>query len=158
MTITGRPAEEASMPKNPPEGMPRVTPYLFYNDPGAALEWLHRVFGFEKRFEMPGPDGSILHAEMLVGEGVIMMGPPNEEMGAKSPVELPGVNQSLYVYVDDVRSHHARAAAECAGDITEPMEMFWGDLIYTVQDLEGHRWSFAQHVKDIAPEDMVPTF
>ena len=146
------------MPKNPPEDMPRITPYLFYADPESAINWLTRVFGLEKRFEMPGPDGEITHAEMQMKDGVVMLGPVNRDAGHISPEDLPGVHQSLYVYVDDVQAHYERAKAEGAPNITEPMEMFWGDVMYTAEDLEGHRWSFAQHVKDIPPEEMKPDF
>ena len=146
------------MPKNPPEGMPRVTPYLFYNDVGAALVWLEKTFGFERKGEIPAPDGSIMHAEMAFKDGVLMMGPANDDRGCRSPSTLPGVNQSLYLYVDDVDAHFKHAKASGAAKITEPMDTFWGDRMYTVQDLEGHQWSFAEHVKDIAPEDMQPTF
>ena len=146
------------MPKNPPEGMPRVTPYIFYADVETALAWLEKTFGFERRGEIPGPDGAIMHAEMQYKDGVVMMGPPSDEQGSKSPNELAGVNQSLYIYVDNVDEHYRHAKEAGATNITEPMDMFWGDRMYTVQDLEGHRWSFAQHVKDIAPEDMKPSF
>ncbi|EGW55895.1 VOC family protein [Candidatus Endoriftia persephone] len=146
------------MPNNPPEQMPRVTPYLFYNDPGDALEWLARVFGFEKRLEMPAPDGSIAHAEMQYQDGVIMLGPANQERGGYSPAGLAGVTQSLYIYVDDVEAHYVQAKAAGAEKITEPMDMFWGDRMYTAENLEGHQWSFAEHLEDIAPEDMQPTF
>jgi uncharacterized glyoxalase superfamily protein PhnB len=144
------------MPQNPPEGMPRISPYLFYTDVPAALDWLAKVFGFELRLSMPGADGSIMHAEMILGDGVIMMGPASEEQDTRSPRELPGVNQSLYVYVDDVNAHFQRAKASGAAIVTEPVEMFWGDRMYSARDLEGHHWSFAQHVKEVAPEDLNP--
>lgn len=146
------------MPKNPPEGMPRVTPYLFYANVAAALSWLEKTFGFERGGEITGPDGAIMHAEMKFMDGVVMMGSPSDEQGTKSPSELSGINQSLYIYVDNVDEHYHKAKAAGAANITEPMDMFWGDRMYTVRDLEGHHWSFAQHVKDIAPEDMKPSF
>lgn len=146
------------MPKNPPEGMPRITPYLFYNDVTAALDWLEKVFGFERAGELQGPDATIMHAEMRFMDGVLMMGPPDEEMGTRSPAGPGAVNQSLYIYVDDVDAHYRHASSAGATKITEPMDMFWGDRMYTVQDLEGHHWSFAMHVRDVAPEDMKPDF
>ena len=63
------------MPAKPPNGMPRVTPNVFYDDPAAALEWLGKTFGFEVRNSMAGPDGGIIHAEMQIDDGVIMMSP-----------------------------------------------------------------------------------
>ena len=97
------------MPKNPPEGMPRITPYLFYTDVEAALNWLEKTCGFERRGEIPGMDGTIMHAEMKFKEGVIMMGPPCDEQGTKSPSKLSGINQRLYIYVDNVDEHYRRA-------------------------------------------------
>ncbi len=144
------------MPKTPPEGSPRLMPYLFYNDVSAALEWLEKAFGFRKRTSIPGPGGAIMHAEMQLAEAVIMLGPASEEQGSKSPKELPGVNQSLYVYVNDVDGHFERARAAGAKIVSEPQEMFWGDRMYYAQDCEGHHWNFAQHVKDVAHEDMKP--
>jgi uncharacterized glyoxalase superfamily protein PhnB len=146
------------MPKNPPVGMPRIIPYLFYLDVKAALDWLEKTFGFERGGEIPGPDGAIMHAEMKFLDGVVMMGPPCNEQGTKSPGELLGVHQSLYIYVDNVDEHYHHAKDAGAANITEPMDMFWGDRMYTVKDIEGHHWSFAQHTKDIAPEDMKPSF
>ena len=144
------------MPKNPPEGFARITPYLAYNDVATAMEWLSKAFGFEKQLAMPGPEGSIMHAEMILQGGVVMMGPVSHEQGTKSPSDLPGVNQSLYVYVDDVDAHFARTKASGAQITAEPTDMFWGDRIYSARDSEGHHWSFAQHTKDVAPEDMKP--
>jgi len=142
--------------KNPPEGMPTICPYLYYRDVGAAIDWLRKAFGFEKRFAMPGPGGSVMHAELELGQGLIMLGPANEEHGSRSPSALGAVNQSLYVYVPDVVAHCARARNAGATILSEPVEMFWGDKFYSARDLEGHRWSFAQHVRDVAPEDMKP--
>ncbi len=144
------------MPANPPEGLPRMIPFLFYNDPGAALDWLAKAFGLETRMTMPGPEGQIMHAEMQLKDAVIMMGPPSDEQGSKSPADLPGVNQSLYLYVDDVNAHYQQAKAAGARIMSEPEDMFWGDRMYYAQDCEGHHWNFAQHVKDVAPEDMKP--
>ena len=142
------------MPKNPPDDMPQITPYLYYDDVKAATEWLENTFGFSKRFEIPAPDGSLMHAEMILGSGVVMMGQACEEQGGKSPKGMPAVSQSLYVYVDDVNAHHAHAKSAGAPAISDPQDMFWGDRMYDVQDLEGHKWAFAQHTRDIAPEDM----
>lgn len=142
------------MPMNPPKDMPRITPYLFYNDVANALSWLRKVFKFEKRFEIPGPNGSTMHAEMVFEDGVIMMGPANEEQGSLSPIDISGTNQDLFIYVDDVDLHYQHAKLAGAEIIMEPEDAFWGDRIYAARDLEGHKWTFATHVKDIAPEDM----
>jgi len=142
------------MVKNPPEGMPRVIPYLFYNDLTAATEWLSKVFGFAVSFALPGPDGKLMHAELAYEDGVVMMGAAKAEEGLRSPLDLKAVNQSLYIYVADVDEHCRKAREAGAQILMEPEEMFWGDRMYSARDLEGHSWSFAQHVKDIPPEEM----
>ncbi len=136
--------------------MPQITAYLYYKDVGAILKWLADTFGFETRTQMAGPDGNIMHAEMSLGNGLIMMGQACAETGGTSPMDLTGVNQSLYVYVDDLAAHHQHAKSLDAPSISDPMDMFWGDRMYEVQDPEGHKWTFAQHVRDVLPEDMKP--
>lgn len=142
------------MPQNPPEDMPRITPYLYYNNVSLALSWLEKVFMFERRGEIKAPDGSITHAEMGFADGVVMLGPASEKDGALSPIDVTGVNQGLYVYVDDVDLHFQHARLAGAEIVMEPQDMFWGDRVYKAHDLEGHHWSFATHVKDIALADM----
>jgi len=145
------------MPANPPDNMPRITPNVFYEDPGAALEWLGKAFAFETRMSMPGPDGAIMHAEMQVADSVVMMSPTSATPEWKSPKQLGGsVTQSLYVYVDGVDRHCAHARGAGAAIVSEPEDMFWGDRTYVALDLEGHRWTFAEHTRDVAPEDMTP--
>lgn len=142
------------MPANPPENMPRITPYLLYEDVAGALEWLTNAFDFTERMRMPGPDGSIMHAEMEFADGVIMMGNPGPDY--QNPKRNGHVSQSLYVYVDDVDRHCEHAKAAGAEIIAEPEDQFYGDRIYRTQDPEGHQWAFGQHVRDVAPEDMIP--
>jgi uncharacterized glyoxalase superfamily protein PhnB len=135
--------------------MPRITPYLFYEDVPAALEWLARTFGFTETVRMPGPDGEVLHGEMRVADGVVMMGRPGPDY--VNPVRDGGrVHQLQYVYVDDVDAHCARAREAGAKLLSEPTDQFYGDRTYGVEDLAGHQWNFAQHVRDVAPEDMRP--
>ena len=95
------------MPKNPPENMPRITPYLYYEDVASALDWLARAFGFRERLRMPGADGRITHAEMGFADGVIMMGHPGPKY--RNPKRLGQATQNLYVYVDDVDKHFEQA-------------------------------------------------
>jgi uncharacterized glyoxalase superfamily protein PhnB len=144
------------MPKSPPEGMPTVCPYLYYRDVAAAIRWLEGAFGMRTRLTMPGAGGTVMHAELELGDGLVMLGPASDAQGSRSPSELPAVNQSLYVYVQDVDAHFARARAAGAKILSEPIEMFWGDRFYAAADCEGHRWSFAQHVRDVATEDLAP--
>jgi PhnB protein len=144
------------MVANPPENMPRITPYLHYRDPGAAIEWLSKAFGLQVRFTMPDTKGGIMHAEMNLHDGVVMLGQASPEHGSKSPLDLDGVNQGLYVYVDDVDAHFRRSKEAGARILMPPEDMFWGDRMYSAADLEGHQWSFGQHVRDVPPEEMKP--
>lgn len=138
------------MPKNPPENMSRITPYLYYEDVASALAWLNRAFGFRERLRMPGPEGKITHAEMEFANGVIMMGHPGPDY--RNPKRLGQTTQSLYVYVDDVDQHSRRTKDAGAKILEEPTDQVYGDRRYGAEDLEGHQWYFAQHVRDVAPE------
>ena len=142
------------MPKNPPENMPRITPYLFYEDVAAALDWLATAFGFRERMRMPGPDGAITHAEMELADGVIMMGHPGSDY--QNPKRHGHVSQLQYVYVDDVDEHFEQAKRAGATILDEPEDQFYGDRRYAVEDLEGHQWNFAQHVRDVPLEELQP--
>ena len=144
------------MVQNPPAHMPRISPYLYYDQPAAALEWLEQTFGLSRRFELPGPDGKLMHAELMLDDGVVMMGPTCAEENSRSPAQLTGVHQSLYVYVDDVDAHCEHARHHGARIIMEPTDMFWGDRMYSVKDIEGHHWTFAQHVRDVPPDQLRP--
>ncbi|MGW0591967.1 VOC family protein [Streptosporangium sp. NPDC002607] len=140
---------------NPPDGMPRITPVLFYADLGKAIEWLIEAFGFEKRKVLNGDDGSIVHAELSFGEGVVQLagtgdGRRHEPRGQGEP------HQSLYVFVDDVDEHHERARKAGAVIRDEPGTRFYGDRNYTAEDLEGHHWVFARRIEEI-PYDEIDT-
>jgi len=142
------------MPQNPPADMPRIAPYLYYEDVAGALDWLGRAFAFRERTRMPGPDGSILHAEMQLADGVVMMGRPGPDY--RNPKRLGQVTQSLYVYVDDVDKHYLQAKTAGARILEEPTDQFYGDRRYGAEDPEGHHWYFAQRVRDVAPEETKP--
>jgi PhnB protein len=140
------------MPQNPPEGYPRVTPYLFYKDPAAALDFLTRAFGFTEKVRMADERGKVNHAEVELEDGVVMFGTPSEDY--KSPKELGGATQLVYVYVRDVDAHFEHAKAAGATIVRDPEDQFYGDRTYAVEDPEGHQWSFATHVRDVSPEEM----
>jgi PhnB protein len=142
------------MPANPPENMPRITPYLLYEDVAAALDWLNRAFGLRERMRLPGPDGKITHAEMEFADGVVMMGCPGTDY--QNPRRLGQATQHLYVYVDDVDKHFRHARESGAKILEELQDQFYGDRRYGAEDPEGHQWFFAQHVRDVAPEELTP--
>jgi len=138
--------------RNPPEGWPRISSALFYGDAAKAIEWLGRAFGFETRLKVEGDDGGIVHSELVFGEGVVMVASVSRGPRRASPRSLDGANtQSLFVYVDDVEAHCARARGAGAKILSEPKttdygEEWWVDRGYEAEDLEGHRWYFAQRM------------
>ena len=123
-----------------------ITPYLFYGDVGGALKWLAKAFGFRKCGPvMSRPDGKINHASMKFGDGLIMMGYPGPKY--KNPKQLGHATQNLYVNVDDVDKHFARARKAGAKILEEPTNTFYGHRRYGAEDPEGHQWYFAQEIK-----------
>ncbi len=144
------------MAQNPPAGMQRVIPYLSYADAPAALEFLARAFGFEERYRLPMPDGRIGHAELALQGNVVMLATAYAEMNQSSPRDLPALHAQVLCYVDDVDAHYARARAEGATLLSEPEDQFHGDRSYRAEDCEGHRWIFATHLRDVAPEGLTP--
>ena len=140
------------MPQNPPQGYPHVMPYLYYEDAAAALDFLAGAFGFTEKVKMTDDSGNVAHAEVTLGDGVIMLGTPSPDY--KNPKNLGGKTHSIYAYVDDVDAHYERAKA-AGGKITqEPEDKFYGDRNYGVEDPEGHEWFFGTHVRDVSPEEM----
>ncbi len=139
------------MTQNPPARTPRIAPYLLYEDVAGALDWLADAFGFRERLRFAGPDGSVSHAEMAFQDGMIMMGDPGEEY--RSPKRSGGWPQQVHVYVDDVNAHYEHAKNAGAAIVAEPQDQPYGDRRYDAEDLEGHRWSFAQHIRDVSPEE-----
>ena len=122
-----------------------IYPSLWYEDAPAAIEWLCRAFGFEKRLVVPGPEGTVMHSELSFGNGVIMVGSPRPEAGRVSPRRLAGVSQALSVRVEDPDAHYARAKAAGAVVVRELTDEEYGSRGYMVKDLEGHVWYFGTY-------------
>ncbi len=128
----------------------RIFPFLRYEDAPAAFEWLARAFGFEKQMLVPGPDGTIAHAQLRYGGSLIMIGSARDDvMHLKSPAEVGGATQGIYVHVDDVDAHHDRAKAAGAEIIMELEDTDYGAREYMARDLEGHLWSFGTYAPDV---------
>jgi PhnB protein len=140
------------MPQNPPEGYTHVMPYLLYEDSDAALEFLTSAFGFTEKFRMTDDAGRINHAEVQIGDGVVMFGSPGADY--KNPKKLGAKTVHIYVYVDDVDAHYEHAKAAGATIVREPEDQFYGDRNYGVEDPEGHEWYFGTHVRDVSMEEM----
>jgi uncharacterized glyoxalase superfamily protein PhnB len=122
-----------------------VMPTLRYRDAPAAIDWLCNVFGFERHAVYPGPNGTIGHAELTLGGGMIMLGSQKDDeygKGFKSPLELDGAEtRSAYIVVPDADAAYARAVA-AGGTIVRPLQnMEYGSREFSVKDPEGHSWS-----------------
>ena len=123
-----------------------VIPTMNYNDAGAAIEWLCDAFGFEKHLVVPGENGTIAHAELVFGNGMIMLGSAREDAFGKlqkPPRALGGVgSQSPYIVVEDADKHYARAVAAGAEIVIDIKDEDYGGRGYSCRDPEGHLWNF----------------
>jgi PhnB protein len=137
-----------------PDGHHTVTPYLVVDNAAEAIAFYTRAFGATELYRMPGPDGRIMHAEILLGDCPIMLCDPAPDMGAQSPRSFGGSAASLFLYVPDVDAAFARATAAGATVKAPLMNMFWGDRYGSVDDPYGYTWQMATHVEDVAPEEM----
>ena len=127
-----------------------LLPYLFYEDPAAALTWLAAAFWFTERFRLALPNGAVAHAEIELGGGVVMIG----NVGARNRERPASVRSSVYVFVDDVDAHCERARAHGAEIVEPPRDQPFGDRTYLAKDPEGHEWYFARHVRDVSIDDL----
>jgi uncharacterized glyoxalase superfamily protein PhnB len=109
------------------------------------MQWLTKAFGCKEMLVVPGEDGSIVHAEMSIGEGVVMLGSARPEFGWASPLDLPGSTGSVYVVVPNPDEHYANAKAAGAEITIELYTSDWGSRGYTAKDIEGHHWSFGTY-------------
>jgi uncharacterized glyoxalase superfamily protein PhnB len=121
----------------------RIVPMLQYADARAALAFLCDAFGFEERYRLEMPDGGIGHAEVALGDNVVMLADVWHAGGGASPLDLPAWTSQLHCEVDDVDAHCTRARTAGATVIGAPEDQPYGSRSYRALDLEGHRWIFA---------------
>ena len=131
--------------------MQTVTPYLLYEDAAAAIEWLTRAFGFREEIRFEDESGTVTHAELRLGDGVLYLGHPGPDY--RSPKALGAFSHLVHVYVDAVDAHFERAREAGAVVHAEPQDTPYGDRRYDAEDPEGQRWSFAQKLRDVPPEE-----
>jgi uncharacterized glyoxalase superfamily protein PhnB len=137
---------------NPPRGYPRVAPYLLYEDPAAALEWLGSAFGLRERFRHEF-EGVINHAEMVFADGLVMLANPGR--GYRSPRRHLQATAITHIYVPDLRGHFNQAKQAGAEIRAEPEEKPYGTIQYSAIDPEGHVWLFSEQVREPDPEWVV---
>jgi PhnB protein len=137
-----------------PEGYHTVTPYLAVDDAAQAIEYYKKAFGAKERGRMETPDGNIGHAELEIGDSLVMLSDPFPQASTRPPKELGGTTASVFMYVDDVDAFVQRAVDAGATITMEVADQFWGDRFGSVQDPFGHSWGIATHVEDVPPEEM----
>ncbi len=134
--------QSSSSPKS------NIMPAMRYRDAAAAIEWLCRTFGFQKHLVVPGENGSIAHAQLTIGNGMIMLGSPSDdevEPLMKLPGEAGTTTQTVYIVVSDIDAHYRKAKAESAEILREIADQDYGGRLYTARDPEGHIWNFGSY-------------
>jgi len=142
------------MVKPIPDDYPRVTPYLFIDGASAAIDFYCSVLGARERMRMPGPDGTVFHAELEVGDSMIMLGEQNPDMDVRGPRAIGGTPMMLHVYVEDADRVFEQAIGAGAKALRPVEDQFYGDRSGRFEDPFGHRWYVATHVQDVPAEEM----
>ena len=151
-TAKKAPAKKKVLPV--PAGYHTVTPVLICRNASGAIDFYKKAFGAKERMKMLGPDGTVAHAELRIGDSIVMLGDEMPQMGASAPETVGGSPVHIFLYVPNVDKLFAQAVA--AGGTVEmpPMDMFWGDRYSKLSDPFGHKWSLATHIEDLSPKEM----
>jgi PhnB protein len=137
-----------------PKDYHSITPVLIVKNGDEAIEFYKKGFGVQERGRMKGPDGSVAHAELKLGDSVFMLSDEYPEMDCHSPKTIGGSPVSMYVYVDDVDSFFDKAISAGAKVLDPIKDQFWGDRHGRLEDPFGHLWSIATHKKDLSEDEM----
>ncbi len=137
-----------------PDGYHTATPYLIVNGAGRALEFYKQAFGAAELVRMDAPDGKVGHAEIKVGDSIIMLADEHPDMGFKSPQSLGGAGVSIMLYVENVDERFKQTIAAGAKELRPLQDQFYGDRSGTINDPFGHCWTIATHKEDVSPEEM----
>lgn len=137
-----------------PDGYPRVSPYLSVDGAADAIDFYKQVLGATERMRMPAPGGKVGHAELQIGDSVIMLADEFPEMGVVSPKKIGGTPVTLSVYVEDVDKAFDAAVQAGAKSLRPVENQFYGDRAGQFEDPFGHRWSVSTHIEDVPPDEM----
>ena len=137
-----------------PDGYPRVMPYLSITGASDAIEFYGKVLGTTERMRMAGPDGKVGHAELQLGDSVIMLADEYPDMGNRSPKSIGGSPVTLTVYVEDVDTVFDKAIKAGATSLRPVEDQFYGDRTGQFEDPFGHRWNVGSRVEDVPPDEM----
>lgn len=139
-----------------PAGYHTATPYLTVRNAAAAIDFYKRALGAVEKERMPGPGGKLMHAELAIGDSIVMLSDEFPEMGGgpRSPESLGGITGYVFLYVPDVDAT-MRRAVEAGAHVTMPAtDMFWGDRFGKVKDPFGHEWGIATHKEDLSADEI----
>ena len=140
--------------KSVPEGYPSLSPYLIVSDGAAAIEFYQKVFGATLRMKLDAPGGRVGHAELEIGNGLVMLADEHPEMGALAPTTIGGTPVGLHLYLEDVDAV-AKKAIAAGATLKRPVEsQFYGDRLGSIIDPFGHLWHISTHVEDVSPEEI----
>lgn len=137
-----------------PEGHQTVSPYLIVDGAARALAFYTKAFGATELFRLTAPDGRVGHAEIRIGDSVVMLADVHAEVGAHDPRHFKGSPVSLHIYVEDVDAVAKQAIAAGAAVKRPVQDMFYGDRSATFEDPFGHMWHVATHKEDLSPEEI----
>ncbi|TBR07751.1 MAG: VOC family protein [Candidatus Nitrosotenuis sp.] len=138
-----------------PDGYGTVTPTLTVRDASSAIEFYKKAFDAQEIFRFLSPDGKIImHAEIKIGNSIIMLNDEFPQMNCRSPLSIGGTGSSIFLYVNDADATFNKAISAGAKSLMPLMDAFWGDRFGSVQDPYGHVWSIATHKKDLTPEEI----
>jgi PhnB protein len=137
-----------------PDGYSSLTPYLVCKDAAKAIDFYANAFAAQEVVRMPGPNGRVMHAEVKIGNSMLMLADEDTERGHLSPGSIGGTAVSIMFYTDDVDAVFKRALGLGATSEMPPADMFWGDRMGNLVDPFGHKWAIATHKEDVSPEEM----
>ncbi len=142
------------MTKAIPDGYPQVVPYLIVDGAAEAIDFYVKVLGARERMRMPAPGGTIGHAEIEIGDSLIMLSDEAPDMDAIGPRAVGGTPVSIHTYVEQVDAVFERAV-QAGAKVLQPVEnKFYGDRSGTFEDPFGHRWNVSTHVEDVPEDEM----
>jgi PhnB protein len=137
-----------------PKGYHTVTPSLFVVGAAKAIEFYKKALGAEELMRFPGPDGAIMHAEIKIGDSIVMLADEMPEQGGRGPKSIGGTPVSFFVYRENVDAEWKRALDAGAKELVPLADQFWGDRTGCLEDPFGHQWWLAQHLQDLTPEEI----
>ena len=137
-----------------PKGYHTITPFMTVRDAAHAIEFYKQAFGAKEKGIMKGPEGKVMHAELVIGDSIIMLADEFPEFGSLSPQSTGGSGTGLHIYIEDVDSAFDRAVKAGATVEMPVADMFWGDRYGKLRDPFGHKWSIGTHKADLSVEEM----